>query len=350
MRLSRKLLYNPDTLKTETLHTRICDLRLRLRGTRLGRCVERAMDEVRSFGITLEPFFYISDEYGCVEGTANIGLALWDADPVIREIRRDKLGIAQDDVDIVLLLKHEIGHAFCYAHKLYQLPEFRRVFGIRGHFFRTYPRRERYRVDRWSIDHVNPVGDHYAQKHPDDDFAETFATFIDRKAAWRERYRGRLGALRKIAYVGQLVRAYGGRPPAIGAGAHLIDHPLHAMKQTVAQFFRVSRKRYIKGAEGFMDDELGGIFRAPGRLKKPMTPAVEMLRRQRKFLESSVRARVRPKDPHVVGDVLDKMTHRARVLGLVYLDEEHDRVLAELYGLVLSKVLLFHRFGVFREP
>lgn len=349
MRLSRKLLYNADTLKTELLHTRICDLRLRLRGSRLGRCVDRAMDDVRAFGITLEPFFYLSDAYGCVEGTANIGLGFWDADPLLREIRKDKTGQLRDDVDIALLVKHEVGHAFCYSHKLYLLPEFRRGFGIRGNFFRTYPDDGRYRFDRWSVDHVNPVGDHYAQKHPDDDFAETFATFLDPKAAWRDRYRGRIGALRKIALAARLVRQYGGRTPAIRSGGAAIHGPLDEFRQTVAQFFRVARRRYMKHAQGFLDDELEGIFRTPGRLKKPTTAAAALLLRHRKFIEASVRARVRPKDPQVAADVLDKIAHRLKAIDLVYFDDEQDRVLAELYGMVLVKTLLFHRFGVFRE-
>ena len=350
MRLARKLLYNADTLKTELLHTRVCDLRVRLRGSRLGRCIDRVLDEVRAFGISLEPFFYLSDAFGCVQGTANIGLGFWDADPLLRDIRKDRTGDLRDEVDIVLLLKHEVGHAFCYAHKLYQLPEFRRAFGIRGNFFASYPDDGAYRFDRWSVDHVNPVGDHYAQKHPDDDFAETFAVFLDRKAAWKERYRGRLGALRKIALVGKLVRTYGGRPPATGAGSGAIDRPLDEMRLTVAQFFRVGRGRYLRNAQGFVDDELAGIFRSPRRLQKPTTSATTILARQRKFVESSVRERVRPKDPGVVADVLDKIAARLRVLGLVYLDEEHDRVLAELHGLVLTKTWMFHRFGTFRDP
>ena len=350
MRLSRKLLFDDDTRKTELLSTRVCDLTLRVPGSLLGRCIDRTMEETRSFGIALEPYFYLSDAYGCVQGTVNIGLGFWDADPLLREIYGDKLRRRRDELDIVLLVKHEIGHAFCYGHKLYQLPEFRSVFGIRGRFFSTYPQDNRYRFDPFSIDHVNPDGDFYAQKHPDDDFAETFATFLDRTGAWKERYRGRLGALRKIAYVGRLVRTYRALATQISPAEGLIDAPVEQIRRTVAQFFRTGRKRYLQRAQGFLDDELEAIFREPGRLQRPATPAATLLRRQRKFLEASVRTRARVKDPHVVGDLLDKIRLRLNVLGLVYLDEEYDRTLAELYGLVLHKTLNFQRFATFREP
>jgi ribosomal 50S subunit-associated protein YjgA (DUF615 family) len=349
VRLSRKLLYDADTLRCELLSTRVCDLRLKLNGSLLGRCVRRAQEEARAFGIALEPYFYLSDGYGCVQGTTNIGVGFWDADPLLRDIHADKIGRRRDEMDLVLLLKHEIGHAFCYGHKLYQLPEFRTTFGIRGNFFATYPEHNRYRYNPFSPDHVNPDGDHYAQKHPDDDFAETFATYLDTAGTWRERYRGRIGALRKIAFVGRLVRNIGGLAPAVEPGAGLVDAPVQEIRRTVAQFFRVGRKRYLKRAQGYVDDDLRGIFRSVERLQRPSTPAATLLRRHRKFIEASVRNRAHPKDPHVVADLLDKIRGRLKALGLVHLDEERDRALAELYGLVLQKTLLFTRFGTFRD-
>jgi hypothetical protein len=247
----------------------------------------------------------------------------------------------------VLLLKHELGHAFCYAHKLFQLREFRRVFGVRGSFFATYPDHDRYAYDPYSVDHVNPDFDHYAQKHPDDDFAETFATYLDGTQSWKERYGKRSGALRKIGFVSKLIAAYGGQPTSVEPGAGLIEAPVGEIEKTVAQFFRVSRKRYLRTAEGFVDDDLRAIFRAPARLQRRTVPATRVLGRNRKFIESSVRERVRP-DQHVVGDLLDKIRARLKFLGLVCVEEEQHRALAELYGLVLHKAVLFTRFGTFR--
>jgi hypothetical protein len=349
VRLAKKLLYDDPTRRTELLGTPVCDLDVRVSGTLLGDCTRRAGDEARAFGVTLEPYFYLSDAYGCVQGTANVGLGFWDTDETLRSIYRDKRGLYRDELDLVLLLKHEIGHAFCYAHKLYQLTEFRKIFGLRGHFFSGYPDHNRYAYDRFSLDHVNPDGDHYAQKHPDDDFAETFCTYLDATGAWRERYRGRIGALRKIAFVGDLVRTYGPLPPVVEPGTGLIDAPVEAIRKTVAQFFRMSRTRYLKAAQGYIDDDLRAMFHAPGRLQRPASPALKLLGRYRKFIENSVRDRVRPKDPRVVSDLLDKIRSRLKALPLVYPDDEQARCLAELHGLVLHKTLLFHRFGVFRE-
>ncbi|MBI4699772.1 MAG: hypothetical protein HY744_01175 [Deltaproteobacteria bacterium] len=348
MRLSYRLLHDPAVIKTELLATRICDLKLRLAGSLLERCIARALEEVQACGVQFAPLFYLSDAYGCVQGTANIGLGFWDADAMLREIYQEARGYARDELDLVLLLKHEIGHAFCYAHKLFQLPDFRKVFRIRGHFFATYPDHNHYAYNPYSVDHVNPDNDHYAQKHPDDDFAETFAVFADPTDAWRERYRARPGALRKIAFVARLVETHGRDKPVVDAGSGALDMPLEQMNKTVAQFFRLSRKRYLRLAEGYLDDDLRALFRPRGR-RLNVVPALRLLRRHRKFIESSVREHVRPREGHVVGDLLDKIRGRIGAMGLVYDDDKRDRALAELYGLVLHKTVLFNRFNTFRD-
>jgi hypothetical protein len=350
MRLSRKLLYDDATQKTELLSSPVCDLSLDLYASRLGPCIERSLEDARALGLTLEPYFYLSDGYGCVQGTANIGVGFWDADELLREIHKEARGYNRDEMDLVLLLKHEIGHAFCYVHKLFQLPEFRKVFRVRGNFFATYPDHDRYAYDPYSVDHVNPDHDHYAQKHPDDDFAETFATFLDPEEEWRVRYRRRPGALRKIAFVEKLVQEYGDATPVVEPGSGMVDVPCEEIRKTVAQFFGLSRRRYLRAAQGFIDDDLLQIFRKPGRLKRRTERAGRLLTRNRQFIETSVTRRVRPKDAYVVSDLLEKIRQRLRFLKLIYLEEEEGRKLSQLHGLVLHKTLLFKLFNIFREP
>ena len=349
MRLSRKILFDAATSKTELLSTPVCDLGLRLPGTPLRSYVERALAETRECGVAIEPFFYLSDGYGCVQGTGNIGLGFWDATDLLRDVHHDARGYTRDEMDLVLLLKHEIGHAFCYSHKLFQLPQFREVFGIRGNFFATYPDHDRYLYDPYSLDHVNPDNDHYAQKHPDDDFAETFATYVDRTQAWRERYGNRSGALRKIGFVAELIDRYGTESPIIAPGSGLIDVPVEEVRKTVAQFFRISRSRYLRAAEGYLDDDLRRIFRTRGRTQRRCLAASTLLRHHRQFVEAAVARRLRMRDRHTVVDLLDKIRSRVKTLGLVYLVEEEHRTLSELYGLVLHKALLFQKFGTFRD-
>ena len=57
---------------------------------------------------------------------------------------------------------------------------------------------------------------HYAQKHPDEDFAETFAVWLDPASRWRRRYKDWQVALAKLEYVDRIVDVEGacrGTPP-----------------------------------------------------------------------------------------------------------------------------------------
>jgi hypothetical protein len=84
-----------------------------------------------------------------------------------------------------MYLRHEAGHAFNYAYRLYQTPEWRELFGP---FNRPY--RERYRPIPFDRNFVRHIEGWYAQKHPDEDFAETFAVWLTPGSRWRVRYRG----------------------------------------------------------------------------------------------------------------------------------------------------------------
>ncbi|MBI5480253.1 MAG: putative zinc-binding metallopeptidase [Deltaproteobacteria bacterium] len=351
MRLTRTLLWNADTRKTELLHTPVNALPLgwEEKGNILGRCITQVMKDVQHFGVTLNPTFYLSDAYGCVEGTTNIGLGFWDADQDLREIRRDVKEQMRDEADLVLLLKHEVGHAFCYAYKLYRLKEFRQLFQVEGNYFRSYPDGNTYKPDPFSKDFVNPDYDHYAQKHPDDDFAETFSVVVDPAEAWRGRYGGRPGALRKLTFVLRLIKQYSKKKPLLESDSQPLHMPVSDIKQTVAEFFHISRRRYLAAAEGFMDPELLQIFAKPDRLKSETITASLLVARSRVFIEQVVKRRANIKDKHLVSDILDKINERVRDLGLVYRQRDEARVLAELLALVLIKARNFALFNTFRN-
>ena len=107
VKLVKRLLYNRDTVKTEILLTPIKDLGLQVRRSILETCIDRALEDLRAFGIEIEPSFYLSDGYGCLEGATTIALGFWDADPIIREILRETKDIFRDEKEILRLIKHE---------------------------------------------------------------------------------------------------------------------------------------------------------------------------------------------------------------------------------------------------
>ena len=115
----------------------------------------------------------------------------------------------------MMYLRHEAGHAFNYAYELYKTPEWRDLFGP---FRRPY--RDDYRPVPFSRRFVRHIAGWYAQKHPDEDFAETFAVWLTPRSQWRrKRYKG-WGAMAKLRYVDRMARKFRDARARAAAGRH----------------------------------------------------------------------------------------------------------------------------------
>ncbi|MCX6018688.1 MAG: hypothetical protein NTZ50_09365, partial [Chloroflexi bacterium] len=224
-------------------------------------------EELRRAGITqLEPIFYISTGYGCIAGQPLVALGFYDLHPLLKELNEEFRGWRYSDADIFDLLRHECGHAFCYSYKLYRRKDFRHLFDVRGHFFNTYPEKDDYNYNPWSRSYVNPNGDHYAQKHPDEDFAETFTVWLTPRSGWRKTYQRYPTALKKLRYTDRLVKEIGGSPPLIETDPGWMMEPYEQVKLTVAEFMNAKTAHYEALATGYIDPDLREIFRAEPRL------------------------------------------------------------------------------------
>src|SRR5207302_1162628 len=127
------------------------------------------------------------------------------------------------------LMRHEAAHAYTYAYRLQRKKKWQRIF---GHTSREETPNT-YRPRPFSRSYVMHLDDWYAQAHPDEDFAETFAIWLTPELDWRKRYAG-WKALRKLEYVDELMRSL----------ARLIERcdqlGLHVLNDDPQQDFRVS--------------------------------------------------------------------------------------------------------------
>ena len=156
---------------------------------------------------------YLTDEWGCPSGEPVIGIPFYLADPKLARLEKE-MNDLEDEREIMMYLRHEAGHAFNYAYELYRTPEWRDLFGP---FRRPY--RDDYRPVPFSRRFVRHIAGWYAQKHPDEDFAETFAVWLTPRSRWRKRYKG-WGALAKLRYVDRMARRLPRRRAAAPAGPH----------------------------------------------------------------------------------------------------------------------------------
>lgn len=353
MRTTRQLLFSPQTQKLELLNTPINRLGLKLDGSLAGDAVRTAREDLRRAGIhRLEALFYLSTGYGTVEGTTNIALGFYDAMPLLRELNLEFRHWQYSEAQVLDTVRHELGHAFCYAYKLYRRPDFRRVFKVKGHFYQTYPTTNRYvrRANPWSRDFVNPSGDHYAQKHPDDDFAETFLVWLTPGLRWRRVYRRYPGALRKLEYVDQVVKELRREEPTVGSDPAERIEPIEELSMTVGQFMKAQLTKYRRAATGYVDPDLRRIFsplpRRGNNLKAYM-PAAAFLRQLRQSLIRRVSEWV-PVEPFVVQDLIDKCILRCDALELHVKSDDWEKKVIEVTSCLTTRCAWFSVAGDYR--
>jgi hypothetical protein len=125
----------------------------------------------------------------------------------------------------------------------------------------------------------------YAQKHPDEDFAETFAVWLTPRSQWRKRYEG-WGALAKLQYVDRMARKAGDVEPIRRRGR--TDITVDEMESTVGEFYRLSLPEEIPLQELALDADLEDIFTVSPKRRKGVRPAHEMLGQHRKLIVDKV--------------------------------------------------------------
>src|SRR5215218_11283968 len=138
-----------DAEREQLLGRRISDLGLEIRGTRVERLVNRLYDELAARAIAFRPPVYLSDQWGCPDGTPLIGVPFYLADERLERIEAEQSGAVEGDEEAMRYLRHEAGHAINYAFHVHERPEFGTLFGDYGR-----PYAEHYPADPMSRDHV----------------------------------------------------------------------------------------------------------------------------------------------------------------------------------------------------
>ncbi len=213
------------------LASRINELRLTIKGTHLEALISQLHREMEKSGISFKPDAYLTDGWGCPNRVPVIGIPFYLADPTLSRQISQLLGTrVEDDAGLMALLRHEAGHTFNYAYHLYRKPRWRTLF---GRFSNPYP--DSYTPIPFSPNYVIHLSGWYAQRHPDDDFAETFAVWLTPESEWRRRY-SNTPALAKLLYIEEMVHKYGRQPPKVTSGK--LDVPVEEMTLTLKEWIQ----------------------------------------------------------------------------------------------------------------
>jgi hypothetical protein len=264
--------------RRELLGRRISDLGLRIQGTPLEALVDQLYRELAARNLLFRPPVYLSDQWGCPNGVPLIGVPFYLADERLARLEQEWAVEVEGERDAMRFLRHEAGHAINYAYQLYDRAEWRRIFGP---YSRPY--RERFRADPFSRDYVRHILGWYAQKHPDEDFAETFAVWLTPERDWRSEYDG-WGALRKLELVDALMREVAVLPPPAPPQPRPEHLPVEAMDYTVGEFYGDPAAPLPIPHEAHFDGDLRTLFGLPDEAPGGEPAALFMRRHRREIV------------------------------------------------------------------
>ncbi len=308
------------------LQARIKDLKLHLKGTALERYIHQLYAELEAKGLSFRPECYLSDQWGCPSGVPVIGLPFYLADPRLHTLEAELGGEAETEHEILMYLRHEAGHAFNYAYQLYDTEEWRKIFGDY-----SKPYHDDYKPRPFSKKYVVHISGWYAQKHPDEDFAETFAVWLTPGLDWAKRYAG-WGALKKLQYVDEIMKRLGRTPPLVQLADRDLD--VDEMEETVLDHYRQRQleERVELSLREHLDQDLLGLFEPPDSAPGS---AETFLRAERQSLIQSVTQYSGVGAP-VVRALVDHIMERSAALRLtIHLDKTRE-YLTKLTSLVTA--------------
>jgi hypothetical protein len=308
--------------REKLLQMRISELGLKVEGTWLESLIQKLYQELEDAGIRLKPKVYLSDEWGCPEGVPVIGIPFYLADEKLSRIQDEILeGIeGGTEEEFLKYLRHEAGHAFNYAYKLFDTNEWRETFGP---YSRPY--REDYKPNPFSRDFVRHISGWYAQKHPDEDFAESFAVWLTPGSNWREAYKD-WGCFKKLLYVERIVKELGSKPPLITGDR--FDTSLEMLQYSIGEYNKMYSPAPVE-IPNYFDTDLKDIFGGEYPDENEWEPAHRFLSRFRRRIGEDVGYWTGLHDG-AIKSLLRHFIERAAKLDLRVDPERREAVLIEL--------------------
>ncbi|MEM9073478.1 MAG: putative zinc-binding metallopeptidase [Myxococcota bacterium] len=292
--------------REELLDTRMCDLPLSLDGSWVQPLVERALGELRDRDLRVRPHFWLADEWFSPENVPGVALPFYLAHRRLMRLERDMMLEVEGGTrsECLQLIRHELGHAMQHAYQLHRRRRWQQLFGKASE---PYP--EFYKPRASSRRFVVHLDGWYAQAHPVEDFAETFAVWLGTSPGkWRSAYRN-WPALEKLEYVDELMAEVAGCAPKVRSKAR--PYRLRSLKHTLREHYDRRREHYAVGYSDQFDRDLLRVFARGGKGES----AVRFLRRHRRELREQV-SKHTGEHAFTVDQVYKQMIGRCRELEL----------------------------------
>ncbi|MDH5181991.1 MAG: putative zinc-binding metallopeptidase [Gammaproteobacteria bacterium] len=266
--------------KRELLNTRICDLGLSLQTSPIQPWIQQLYTELADRQLRFKPHFWFSDDWFCPDGIPGVAIPFYLGHRrLIRLEREMTMDVEGGDKQWCMnLLRHETAHALLNAYRLDKRADWRKTFGNPA---KHYP--ETYQPRPYDKRFVLNLPNWYAQSHPHEDWAETFAVWLRPNSDWQHRYAA-WPAIKKLRYVERLIDEIHAKPPSVKN--RRTDHPVSRIRTTLREYYADKLRRYDADGPEFIDRDLYKLFGHPKRNSKGEPAAVFLLRVRKEVIES----------------------------------------------------------------
>jgi len=341
MKKQKKQNINLDTILDDALmDIPISQLPVQIKGTWLEECIQQLYEELTEKGIVFKPECYLADEWLTPEKETCIGIPFYLAHPTLIRLEKKFMMDAEGEGKpwCMKLLRHEAGHALCYAYGFHKRKKWQRTFGPS-----TLEYKDTYKSRPYSKNYVRHLDGYYAQYHPEEDFVETFAVWLTPGLDWREKYKG-WKALAKLEYVDRLMKEIHGRQPRRKSSEKFWR--LATLRMTLRNYYKKKHQFWLEELPDFHDGFLRKNFTERGEVSKKGVSLTEILRKYQRNIIHSI-SRQSGEKQYVIGDLLKDIHKRSKELKLVTLDDEIIVVL-NLTSYATSLIMNYLYTGRFR--
>ena len=325
----------------QLLDLRLCDLPLRIRGTHLEQRMKKLYRELEARSLGFKPHAWLSEEWFTPDGVSGFAIPFYLAHPRLMRLERAQMLEVEgsNEAECMRILRHEAGHAIDNAFRLHSRRSWANTFGSS-----RVPYPEWYQPQPGSRDYVFNLDAWYAQAHPAEDFAETFAVWLKPGMRWRRQYET-WGAQRKLEYVDELMAGLAGRSGA-RTSRREVD-PLPTLKKTLREYYRKKRAYYTIHWPASHERNLYRLF-SPPRRHRSAPSAAHFLRRIRRDI-SDVVARGTGIHHYTINHIVRHMVVRCRELDLRVTMREAEARQLSIVTLTMQ-VMQVLRTGYHRIP
>ena len=292
----------------QLLDLRICDLGLQLEGTPLVQMRDQLYSELAQRGLRIKPNCWLSDDWFSPDGIPGIAIPFYLAHPRLIRLERKQMIEVEGGTKTwcMRILRHEAGHAIDTAYRLHRRKGYKSTF---GNYSDPYP--ESYNPKPRSKNFVMHLEPWYAQSHPAEDFAETFAVWLKPRSRWRKEYEG-WAALKKVRYIDELMNQISGSAPKVKSRAKV--DPVHRIKKTLREHYADRHAFYSVDAASIFDDDLKKVFPQTPESRRSKSAAAFLQKNRAEF--SRIIAQWTGEYRYNINQVLREMIERCRIMKL----------------------------------